>query len=424
MVLVEPGSNRLNNTIIAITSLGHALCHVAMLVLPVVLAPIGREYGLSLTEVTAVGTAAYLLYGFGAVPAGILTRFLGSRTMLLAYFTGIGTGALLVALAPSFAWFVAGMVLLGLAASIYHVAGPTLISHRSQKTGRAFGIHGIAGSAGITMAPLVAGLLAGWLGWRAAYLVLALPAVVGVALALAMARVDGNGPPNDASGEIAGNRTDTTAKRRLLVFVLLLFVLAINGLVYRATLTIFPMHLSDRISLAALPDVVTGGVLASAVLAFGMVGMYAVGSAADRVDRFRLYALLFAVVAPLLVIIGVAQGVLLLAASVSFSLFYFPCQPVENSILGTYVPPHLVSSIFALKFVITFGLGSLGSVGAGYVVERMGTTPLFVMLGGATVVSFAVAFAASVIRRAAPPHEPGSDPTRSRVDRVPEAPLL
>jgi hypothetical protein len=77
-------------------------------------------------------------------------------------------------------------------------------------------------------------------------------------------------------------------------------------------------------------------------------------------------------------------------------MFYFPLQPVENSILGTYVPPRLVSSIFGMKFILTFGLGSLGAVFSGYIAETMSTATVYLLLAPFTAVS--VLFALGAMR--------------------------
>ena len=84
------------------TSLGHLLCHVSMLTFPAVLAPISEEYGLSLTEVTAVGTLTYLLFGLGALPAGFLAGVSSAKLTLTLFFLGTGASVVLIALAPSF----------------------------------------------------------------------------------------------------------------------------------------------------------------------------------------------------------------------------------------------------------------------------------------------------------------------------------
>ncbi len=379
--------------IVGITSLGHALCHISMLVLPAVLAPIAAEYDLGLTEITAIGTLAYLLFGLGALPSGIITGVSSAKMMLIVYFFGTAVAAAIVAFATNFVAFVIGMSLLGLFASIYHVAGPTLISYHSSKTGKAFGVHGVSGSGGITLAPLLAGVIATWVGWRAAYGVLIIPGLIGGISLLFDREIPYEKP------DVQAHLREDTGDARVLTFVLLMGATALNGFVYRSFLTMFPTYLSQAISIGRVSPLLSGGALASVVLAFGMIGQYGSGVIADKTDRFRLYYLILLVISPLLVLIGIAGQWLLLAVAIVFSLLYFAIQPVENSILGTYVPPRLVSSVFGMKFVMTFGIGSLGSVFSGYVTEAWSVSTLYVILGPIGLIASATAFIAMRSRR-------------------------
>ena len=381
-------STTVETRIVGITSLGHALCHISMLVLPAVLAPIATEYGLTLTELTAVGTLAYLLFGLGAIPSGIISDVTSAKFMLILFFLGTAVAAVMIVLAPSFALFVVGMAVLGLAASIYHVAGPTLNSHYSRRTGKSFGIHGVFGSAGITIAPLLAGVLASWIGWRAAYAFLIPVGLLGGIALLVDRRIPYTKPT------VQAQRRQDTGEARVLTFVLLMLAMGINGFVYRAFLTMFPTYIAQSVPIARISPVLSGGVLASVILAFGMVGQYGSGIIADRTDRFRLYTGILLIAAPVLVLVGVFGGWVLLGIAIVFSLVYFAMQPVENSILGTYVPPRLVSSVFGMKFVMVFGIGSLGSVFSGYVADGWGLGRLYVVLGPITLVAALVSIVA------------------------------
>lgn len=386
-------------SIIAVTSFGHALCHISMLVLPAVLVPIASEYGLRVTEVTAIGTLAYLLFGIGAFPSGIISALTSAKLMLIVFFLGTAIASAMIVFAPSFPLFVVGMALLGLFASIYHVAGPTLISYHSGKTGKSFGVHGVAGSAGITLAPLIAGALATWIGWRAAYAVLVVPALVGGIALLIDVRIPYRKP------EVRKDTREDTGDARILTFVFLMLVMAVNGFVYRAFLTMFPTYIAQSVSFAHVSPILSGGALSSAILAFGMIGQYGSGIIADRTDRFRMYTTILLVSVPLLILIGSTGRWTLVAVAIVFSLVYFAMQPVENSILGTYVPPRLVSSVFGMKFVMTFGIGSLGSVFSGYVTEGYGTGTLYVALGPITLIAALLSFIAMRSRRVRKPVE-------------------
>ena len=192
-----------------------------------------------------------------------------------------------------------------------------------------------------------------------------------------------------------------TGPRRI-ILVLMMTTVIINGFIYRAVMTAIPMHLAEGFSAIPLPDVMTGGMLASLVLAFGTAAMYVLGNAADKADKFRIYALLFAVVVPALALIGLTDGFPLLMASIVFAAFYFPSQPIENTILGTCMPPRFTSYLFGMKFGLAFGLGSLGAVTAGYVTEHRGTAALFLILATVAVISFGLTFTASVLSRRMP----------------------
>jgi predicted MFS family arabinose efflux permease len=304
------------------------------------------------------------------------------------FFLGTAASALVVGTAPSFAVFVVGMALLGLFSSIYHVTGPTLISHFSGKTGRSYGVHGVAGSAGVTLAPLIAGVLATVADWRAAYLALMVPALVGGGMLL----LDREIPYAHAEGTQRAQQHGGNA--RWMTFVFLLVVMTINGFVYRAFLTMFPTYVSQSIPIGEISPVLSGGVLASIILAFGMVGQYAGGEVADRMDRFRLYTTILVISVPLLLLVSLSRQWVLLGIAIVFSIFYFPVQPVENTILGTYVPPRFVSSVFGMKFILTFGVGSLGAVFSGYVADSMGVASVYMFLAPITVLSVLFALAA------------------------------
>ena len=72
--------------ILAITAVGHTLCHVGELAYPAVLAAVMVEYRIEADRAAALAVPGFLLYGVGAVPAGICTDRRGSRLMMTLYF--------------------------------------------------------------------------------------------------------------------------------------------------------------------------------------------------------------------------------------------------------------------------------------------------------------------------------------------------
>ncbi|MFC1617106.1 MFS transporter [Candidatus Margulisiibacteriota bacterium] len=367
--------------ILGITSLGHGLCHVYILSLAALLLPITKEFNLSLTALTGIGTICYFLFGIGAFPAGILTTLTNPKLMLKVFFLGSAVSAIFLGFAPNLIIFSICLAFLGLFNGIYHVAGPSMLAHHQNKIGKSFGIHGVAGSAGITIAPLLASAIAILLGWRSVYILLAIPGFIGFFLLFFDKII-----PKESTNNKPKELTDT--KNSIwLYFILFLVILALNGFVYRSFLTIFPIYLSKNAHLFNVNPLFTGGLLSSIILSFGMIGQYFGGLLSDKYNKLKLYFLFLLVTAPLFALMGFFSGLPLVLTGIIFSIFYFPLQPVENSIISRVTPEKFVGTIFGFKFVLSFGIGSLGAIFAGFVTDNMGMTNLFYMISAIAVLS-------------------------------------
>ena len=175
--------------VIAVTSVAHPLTHLYMLVYPATLLPLVRDTGRPLAEVMSYAFAGFLLFGVGALPAGWITDRWSARGMLSVNLLGCGSMAILCGLSPSLPWLALAHAGLGLFASIYHPAGIALLTRTVRRRGAALGLHGMAGNLGLAAAPVLAGVAAATLGWRTAWLVLAVPALV-LGLVVALGRLD------------------------------------------------------------------------------------------------------------------------------------------------------------------------------------------------------------------------------------------
>ncbi|MGD9201133.1 MAG: MFS transporter [Chitinispirillia bacterium] len=363
--------------IFGITSFGHALCHIYIIAFSAILGLMAQEFNLSLTQITGIGSICFILFGIGSFPAGIITSYSNPKLTLSLFYAGSALASIIIYFSSNVNMLIVGIAMLGLFASIYHVAGLSLIAYHIKKIGKSYGVHGVAGSAGIALAPLIASVIANNFGWRAVYLILAIPGIFGF-LFLVFDRTI----PANRSIELP--KRSESRKKIILFFILFLLIMMINGFVYRAWLTIFPTYISERIHLNNLNPLLTGGFLSSAILAFGMIGQYVAGVLSDYVNRLLLYFLLLAVAGINLILIGLNTNILLLFIAIIFSLFYFALQPIENSIISLVSPSKFTSSVFGLKFILTFGVGGLGGVFSGYISENMGTHFVFIFVGAAS----------------------------------------
>ena len=140
---------------------------------------IASEFGFqSWEDLMPYGVGAFVLFGLGSIPSGRLGDLWGRRRMMIVFFVGIGLSTLLTALSQN-AWQMAiALTLVGAFASIYHPVGIPLLVQKSANPGLAIGVNGLAGNLGVALAAMLTGFLIKWIGWRAAFAVPALLAVL------------------------------------------------------------------------------------------------------------------------------------------------------------------------------------------------------------------------------------------------------
>lgn len=127
-------------------------------------------------------TSVYLLCSVAPMPAaGRVGDVLGQRRVFLAGLAAYAAALALAAAAPSLAWLVVARGLQGLGVALFLPQAFALIPRVFSETGRAFAVWGIVGSIASLLAPPLAGAVGQAWGWRAAFglqAVLALVALV------------------------------------------------------------------------------------------------------------------------------------------------------------------------------------------------------------------------------------------------------
>ena len=134
-----------------------------------------RTFGVSHGRIGLVAVATQVGYGLGMVFCVPLGDVLERRRLMMRLYGAVAVALLLVAMAPSFAWLVAGSVLVGMLASVTHIAlpiAPDLVDHAQR--GRAIGTV----MTGLLLGVLLARTFAGWVstihGWRYVFVLAAI----------------------------------------------------------------------------------------------------------------------------------------------------------------------------------------------------------------------------------------------------------
>jgi len=408
--------DRNDRALTAFTMLGHATFHTYELVVPIFVVVWLDAFSTTTAFLGVIVGASYAFTGVGALPSGALSDRFSAKRLVVASMTGMGAGFLLVSAAPNLTVLSLGLLVWGVAASIYHPAGLSLISRGAKERGTAFAYHGAAGNVGVATGPLLGAILLAFFGWRTVAALLVLPAAFAVVLALRLefdetAAVDADAPVTDGAG---GEDADTDGRggpgglrgfasdSRLLFaggFLLVFCIGNLYGLYYRGAFTFLPDILAD---LPLFDPVAFAGrsfepsqYVYSGLLVLGGAGQFVGGKLVDRFRAERVLVANFAVLALVAVaFVPAANAGLgpLLLVSAMLGFFLFLEAPVNQEVISRHVPADLRGLSFGWTYIAVFGVGALGSAVAGLVLTRWSAGVLFVILAGFAVLAGLVGF--------------------------------
>jgi MFS transporter, FSR family, fosmidomycin resistance protein len=355
--------------ILAVTSAAHFLTHLYELAFPAIALTLRDDLGWTLADVLRLSFLMYLLFGLGALPAGLLTDRWRARWVLAASACSAGIGCALVALSRTQAQFTVALALVGLSISAYHPAGMSLLSRCVRRRGGALGLNGVFGNLGSATAPFIGGLLAYAFGWRAAYAGLGGLGIAAAALTLLL-------PIDETSVEAAAARPAASRDgSNLESFGILCVAMMLAGLSYRGVSLLLPATFEGRTTFlaAALEHLrflqvakvrnLAATAIASGVYMVGVIGQIVGGHLADRHDLRKLYLLFHACSLPFVLAMGALNEWALVASAALYIFFGLGMQPIENSMVARFTPMRWRSTSYGIKFVLNFGVGALGVYG-------------------------------------------------------------
>ena len=354
----------------------HALTHIIELTYAVLLTRIQDDFGSRDVVMGAIATIFGWMFGSSAIPSGFLTDRLGSRRVLVYAFAGSSVMAVLVGLAPNIWFLAAALAGLGLTVGLYHPAGLSAVAQGVRQRGLGLGLHGVAGNLGQALAPAIAVGLAIAVDWRVGFFFVGgISALLAVFLSRAHLPVHGESEVLSAE-EVAEPPPEHEAHPRNLLTPLLLTYAAfvLSGVVYRGAITYLPKHMEENVS----QDF--GAAFVTVALVMGAVGQLIGGSISQRVRLERMAPVCSALAVPALVLTAIVGGPALVLFASAFVFFYFAAQPVFTGLIADYSPAGAVGRSYGVSFFAGFGLGSLGGVIAGAMVDTWDTQAAFLGL--------------------------------------------
>ena len=348
-----------------------------MLIFPTIMLVLKNEFSTGLTTLGMIVSLSTFVYGLGALPTGLLERKFGATTLLLIYQIGTIISTFFIANSQSLTTLTIGLVFSGLFASIYHPAGLTLISHHSKNLSKGMAIHGIGGSLGLALGPMIGAGCTVLVSWRFAYITISTLNTLLLMITLKSSKYW----RDTADTNYRENKTKNTTNKPALKYYYAVSVLM--GFTFTGFTTFMPTHLASETQtiLEGVSDTMRGGIFTTLVLLSGIIGQSMGGWAGAKFSlaKYLFWVVLFNI--PFLVLLGLVSNYWLIGSALLLGIVHFNWQPIANSLIA-----HLTHSThrglgYGINFFLNIGLGAGAAAIGGFIAEKFGVAYIFPMMG-------------------------------------------
>jgi MFS family permease len=372
-------------------TLGHALTHWYPSTFYLILPIIGRELGLTYSQIGLIMTCQYIAGAVANVPGGILVDTVGRKGALMALsLFWVGFPYLLMGFSHGYPMLLACVALVGFGNSLWHpTAIPTLARRFPDRKGLVLSIHGMGGNVGDALAPLAVGTLLATLTWREVVVLNVVPGLVmSLLLLIFLGTLRLGGKRKEPMAEVEAGQglrqyfAGVPALFRNRSLMLLTASSAFRSMTQNALLTFLPVYLAYEMNLN--PFWVGAGMFA--LQAAGFAATPIAGYLSDRMGRRHIMMTSMTMSAVVLVFMALAgKSPAFIAFVAVLGFFLYAIRPVLQAWLLESTPKNMGGTSIG----ILFGAQALGAAIApligGMVADRYGLTMTFWFLAGTIV---------------------------------------
>jgi MFS family permease len=379
----QPGDvRRKGSFILGGLSSGHGVFHWVNHSFMVMLPEVRDTFEISSLQVGAISSTREIAGGVIALPGGVVTDLLRRHwgAVLAVCMAVFGVGWLVMGLAPFYPLLLVGMAMVAISSSIWHLPGVAALSHHfSHRRGFALSIHGIGGSAGDVLGPVLTGFLLGVLTWQG---IIAIYAAVPLFLTfLVLWAFRDIGRSSDGASETLGVRTQMGQSWSLLRNVRLwgiTLVAGLRGMAFISLITFLPLYLEDVVELSQGRR----GLYFALPMLMGMVFTPVMGYLSDRLGRKLVLVpgmIFLSSLALLLALFG--EGVALPVIIGLMGLFLYSDQPILMAAALDIVRAGVAGTTLGVLSFSRFGMAAVSPFIAGALYDADKTYPFFYVAG-------------------------------------------
>jgi MFS family permease len=345
-------------------SAGHGLTHWYTATFYLLLPLIGKELGLSYTEIGLIMTIQNLAGAIANIPGGMLVDTVGKKGYLMATsLFWVGFPYALMSLAHSFWMLLVCVTLVGIGGNLWHPAAISTLAYRyPDRKGLVLSFHGMGGNVGEAVAPFVIGALLVWYGWRTVVVVNVVPGLVMSVLILVLLCAFSISPAGDRNAINAGAAArgfrdylrDYATLLRNRALILVACSSAFRTMTQAGLLTFLPVYLAYELGYS--PFLV--GTFLTVLQVAGFIASPIGGHLSDKMGRKRVVTasmLLTAVMIVGMVLAGKSAAFVVFIALIGFFLY------AMRSVLQAWAVESVPTNLAGAGVGIQFGITAIGS---------------------------------------------------------------
>ncbi len=368
-------------------SAGHAFTHWYTATFYLLLPLIGKELGLSYTEIGLIMTTQHIVGAVSNLPGGMVVDMVGKKGYLMATsLFWVGFPYALMSLTHSYWMLLLCVTLVGIGNNLWHPAAITTLAYRyPDRKGLVIAYHGMGGNIADGLAPLVVGALLAWFSWRTVVVINVVPGLVMAAMILVMLGAFTMGSSGDhvnARGKSEGVRKyfrDFASLLRNRALMLVSVGSAFRTMTQTGLLTFLPVYLAYELDYSPFAVGVCLAVMQVAGFAASPIG----GHLSDKMGRKRIVMasmVLTCVMIAFMAAAGKSFAFVLFIALVGF--FLYAMRPVLQAWAVEATPKDLAGSGVGLQFGIQHIGASIAPALFGMIADAYDIYTAFYFLAG------------------------------------------
>ena len=368
------------------THLSHDLCAGLL----TALLPLIKE-GLGLTYLqSGILLSAYTITsGLSQVPGGWLGDRIRRSIVIAVGLGGIGLATLAVGLSPSYYPMIVILIIMGILAGGYHPSAVSMLSdyYEVTKRGKVIAFHMVGGSIGFSIGPLLGGLIADYMGWRWAFIILGIPAISAVPIIMKKFTRAEKAAGITSQQQAKEEQTRTDGRRIGIIQILrpiaALFLLSVAmHFVAGAAMSFVPLYIVGKHGIAPAYAAILVGILRLGGISGSLFG----GWLSDRWGRKQ--ATIFSLIAtgPVLYILTMLPfNAGFIVILIVFGMCRYMTQSTMQPYLMDNVPAYLRATAFGIYFGMSLEAQSFVQPLAGHFMDIYGIASVFTVIAIASV---------------------------------------